>query len=401
MNESSTQHTRARVRVELGERSYEIVIGSGVCGSLASVLDPLLRDRLGGRCRRALLVIDQSLPSSACSHVEAGLEALGLSVTPVRLEATESRKSIGGLEHLLHALTRGRLERSDLVVALGGGIIGDLAGFAAAVYRRGIALVQMPTTLLSMVDASVGGKTGINLSLDGDDLKKNMAGAFHQPLAVIADIALLQTLPDRQFRAGLAECVKHAMLGADFDEASLLDWMSERSGEILARDPSTITELVRRNVGVKARVVAGDEHERVEADVGRVCLNLGHTFAHAIEALPGVQSIGPAGEALAGEVHHGEAVSMGLRAACHVSVGTGRLTPQERDENLRLLDRLGLCARATGLPASEAILSRMAHDKKNVAGAVRLVLPVGGRRVRLITSPPTEIVLRAIDSIRA
>ena len=383
------------VRVELGERSYVVAVGSG----LLEFAGMLIRERLGARPRRAFVVADQGVSVPDRQRLIAGLASVSLDAATHELQATEHRKTLATIQSLCEAMTKARIERSDVVVALGGGIVGDVAGFAAASYRRGVSIVQCPTTLLSMVDASVGGKTGVNLELGGT-LKKNMVGAFHQPIGVLADLGTLATLDDRTFRAGLAECVKHAMLSADFGDADLLRWMQSAANAISAREPGTLCELIARNVAIKARVVAGDEREEAEGTTGRALLNLGHTFGHAIEALPGARGVFADGSELPGEIHHGEAVALGLRAACTLGepLGLDRgYTNSVRD----LLDRLSLPRSSVGLPSTDAIIARMADDKKSIAGVLRLIVPVAPGRCEVRTDVPAAAVPLAIESIRS
>jgi 3-dehydroquinate synthase len=392
-----------RVRVELGPRSYDVVIGPGLLAALGA----RVRGCVGAGSRRVLLAIDHNLPAATVDAAAWSLQAAGFAVTRCTLAATEQEKSLAAIEPLLSMLLASRHERGDPVVALGGGIVGDVAGFAAAMYRRGVPVVQCPTTLLSMVDASVGGKTGVNLragnTADANknvpnkgDLKKNMVGAFHQPVLVVADVRTLASLPERERRAGLAECVKHGLLAGEFDDAGLFEWIASAAGRVAALDDATLTELVARNVAIKARVVAGDEREEASDAVGgRALLNLGHTFGHAIETLPG---IAPRGESP--PLTHGEAVALGVTAACGVSVRRGWMSDAERGEVLRALNSLGLPTTVAGLPASGAIVARMRDDKKVVADRLRLVLPVSGRRCRVVDDTTVEMIEAAIDELR-
>jgi len=399
----STPHTHdskgpaaRRVAVELSDRSYEVCIGAGVF----ALAPEIAKKRLGANCRNAFIVVDAGLPEDASSRAVAALRAGGLNATSIALIATEHDKSLESLGHIVREMTRRKLERSDVVIALGGGIVGDLAGFAAAVYRRGIGVIQCPTTLLSMVDASVGGKTGVNVDLagDGSDLKKNMVGSFHQPLGVLADLDTLVSLEDRQFSAGLAECIKHAMIGADFGDADLLTWTEANITNLSKLNAPLLTELVERNVAIKARVVAGDEREEKEG--GRALLNLGHTFAHAIEALPGARSVLATGTELPGDIHHGEAVALGLRAAAHTSVKLGLIDSSYATRVGALIDAAELPAKVRGLPTAEKLIERMSHDKKHIGGKIRLVLPCGMGQARISENPDSDLVRAAIESIR-
>lgn len=396
-NHDSKSPAARVVPVEMGDRSYEVRIGAGVFALAADVA----KKKLGANCRQAFVVVDSGLPEAASQRAVAALRAGGLNATSLTIVATEHDKSLESLGIIVTEMTRRKLERSDVVIALGGGIVGDLAGFAAAVYRRSIGVIQCPTTLLSMVDASVGGKTGVNVDLAGDgaDLKKNMVGSFHQPLGVLADLDTLVSLDDRQFAAGLAECIKHAMIGADFGDPDLLSWTEANIASLSKTNASLLAELVERNVAIKARVVAGDERE--EKDGGRALLNLGHTFAHAIEALPGARGILKNGTELPGDIHHGEAVALGLRAAAATSVKLGLIDTSYAGHIGGLIDAAALPATVRGLPTSDKLIERMSHDKKHVGGKVRLVLPCASGKARIVQNPDQSAVLAAIDSIRA
>lgn len=383
------------VQVELGERSYVVAVGSG----LLEFAGMLIRERLGTKPRRAFVVVDSGVSATDRDRLIKGLESVSLDTTANDLLATEHHKALPTIQSLCEAMTKARVERSDIVIALGGGIVGDVAGFAAASYRRGIPVVQCPTTLLSMVDASVGGKTGVNVELGGT-LKKNMVGAFHQPIGVLADLGTLTTLDDRTFRAGLAECVKHSMLSADFGDPELLRWMQASGTAIASRDPGALCELIARNVAIKARVVAGDEREEAEGTSGRALLNLGHTFGHAIEALPGARGVLADGSELPGEIHHGEAVALGLRAACTLGESLG-LDRGYANSVRDLLDRLSLPRSAAGLPSTDAIVARMADDKKSVSGVLRLIVPVAPGQCQVRADVPAPAVRAAIESIRS
>lgn len=385
------------VPVRLPEHAYEVVIGAGVLDSLGARV-AALAPRSSGRC---FMAWDGSLPDGLVARAKESLASAGARVAGAPVVADEPSKSLAQVERLLVELAGSGHERFDPVVALGGGVVGDVAGFAAAVYRRGVPLVQCPTTLLAMVDASVGGKTGVNLAVPGGagvDLRKNLVGAFHQPILVLADIDALGSLPPRQHRSGLAECVKHALLSADFGDPGLLEWTESAVDRLLARDAGTLTELIARNVAVKARVVESDPREVKPGDAGRALLNLGHTFAHAIETLPGLS---PSGRAQDAPLHHGEAVALGLVAACHASASMGLADAGLAGRVTRLLAALGLPTRVGGLPANERVLDRMAGDKKVIGGRLRLVVPAAPGRSRVVESPPREAVIAGLDAIRA
>jgi len=382
------------IPVHLAERSYDVDVGSGTLSSVGS----LTRRRVGPRASRAMLVRDAGLPASLVDGARASLTAAGFSVSEASVVADEQHKTLATLETLCVAMARAKLERAEPVVALGGGIVGDAAGFAASVYRRGVPIIQCPTTLLAMVDASVGGKTGVNLDLaDGKPSKKNLLGAFHQPSLVIADVDALRSLPRRQLRCGLAECIKHGLLAAEFADAELLNWIDANLSLLLSLDGVALVELVARNIAIKAKVVASDEREEAEDGGGRALLNLGHTFGHAIEP---IKTLSPDGDAGNAPLHHGEAVALGLVAACRCAASMNLVPISVAERVVSLLTRAGLPTHVQGLPPTDAIVEAMSHDKKVLGGVLRLVLPVGEGRCRVVTDAPPAAVRAAIDSLR-
>jgi 3-dehydroquinate synthetase len=384
---------RQTVRVDLAERSYDVTVGPGILDEVGAAARRATR-----QAKRAALLIDDRLPVETIDRAHGSLASAGFDVATVPLHAAETDKSLTQLERVLSVVAETRLERGDPIIALGGGIVGDLAGFAAAVYRRGVPVIQCPTTLLSMVDASVGGKTGANLRTGSGDLLKNLVGAFHQPRAVLADVSTLRSLPKREFVSGLAECVKHGMISGEFGDAGLLDWIDANAEKILALDSDTLTVLVTRNVAVKAAVVAGDEREELpSAAGGRALLNLGHTFGHALETLQILRVPTAPG---ADHLLHGEAISLGLIAACSLGVSLGVCKHDEGIRIQRLLMRLGLPVKVGGVPENKVVFARMMHDKKSVGGVMRFIVPVGAARSRVVESPQPELVAAALDSIR-
>ncbi len=368
------------LRVDLADRAYSVRIGSNLLADLPRAL--ARADALGSLPRAAFLVADANVHLHAAPAIKA-LSDAGCQVTTATITATEPHKSLDTLARLLAEMGKARLERTDPVIAIGGGITGDLAGFAAATYRRGVPVVQCPTTLLSMVDASVGGKTGVNLTIEGT-LQKNMVGAFHQPALVLADIDTLTTLTDRQFRAGLAECIKHGLLDGCLGDATHLAWITTNLDAILDRETSTLLELIARSVAFKAAIVAGDERELVTIGPNRALLNLGHTFAHAIETLP---SLSPTTNPADAPLLHGEAVALGLIAAAATSAHLGMVPPDLVDEVHAILTRCSLPTTIAGLPDADRLLTLMGADKKTTGGRLRLVLPTPGCCAELVTDP--------------
>lgn len=346
---SGPRHT---IRVDLPGRGYDIVIGSGLVAEAGTDIRRLLPRP------RVAVVTDENVARLHLPALVAGLERAGIAAEAIVLPPGESVKSFSHLASLCDRLLAAGIERQDAVVAFGGGVIGDLAGFASAVLRRGVSLIQIPTTLLAQVDSSVGGKTGINSALG-----KNLIGAFHQPLLVLSDIALLSTLPEREFRAGYAEVVKYALLGSrDFFES-----LDRNLEELNRGDMGYRLEAVKFCCEAKARIVAADETEQGE----RALLNLGHTFGHALEAYAGYTS----------RLLHGEAVAIGLAMAFRFSAELGYCTVNDADRVARHLRRAGLPAAprelAFTLPDAAALLKLMRQDKKTRAGRLTLILVSG------------------------
>lgn len=351
-----------------GAAAYRITIGPDLRRDGA-----LLAHTLRGR--HALVVTDAHVAPLYADGVIASLDAAkpGLSVERFVLPPGEHEKTLARFGECLDALARLGATRDATVYALGGGVVGDLAGFAAACWMRGIDVVQLPTTLLAMVDSSVGGKTAVDLPAG-----KNLVGAFHPPRAVIADTATLRTLPERELRAGLAEVVKY---GAIFD-AAFLDWLERHADALLARDDAALADAIARSCRYKADVVARDPFERGE----RALLNFGHTFGHAIETEQGYA--GATGDGL----NHGEAVSVGMVLAARLSTRLG-LAPQADADRLRaLLERLGLPVTLPAGLSPDALLGRMRLDKKADASGLRLILWNGAGAARIVAGVDEDAV---------
>jgi len=390
------------VAVDLGpdgrHRGYEVVIGDGVIGELG----PRVADAVRGR--RAFIVADAGLPPELVAAAKDSLGAAGFDAEETTITATEANKTIDTVSRLVHHMTKLRLERWDPVVALGGGIVGDVAGFAAATYRRGVPVVQCPTTLLAMVDASVGGKTGANVVL-GAELKKNMVGAFWQPVLVLADVGALRSLSKRHLRSGLAECVKHGLIAASTpgwdgpSDDALFQSTSAALLKIRMGDLELAAELIERNVAIKAAVVRTDEREEADAAAGgRALLNLGHTFAHVLEGIP---SLTPDGEPENAPLTHGEAVALGLVAAGATAHAMGLATAEVAEDIRIAIERLGVLSRVMGLPQPDVLVSRMRDDKKVRSGQLHLIVPTAIGRARVVESPPNEVVAAGWAAIRS
>lgn len=389
MAQGSTPVRRVTVSVQT---PYDVDIGAGVLSGLGHAV----RGASPGGSR-VVLAVDAGLPEATVEAAASPLRSSGFTVIRHALIADEHHKSIEELARLLGAMAGCKLERGEPLVALGGGVVGDLAGFAAASYRRGVPFIQCPTTLLAMVDASVGGKTGINLRV-GDVVRKNMAGAFHQPHAVLADVETLRTLGERHLRAGLAECVKHALLSGPLGDPTLFDVTTRAAAEVANVDG--LVELIARNVALKARVVEADPREEApDAVGGRALLNLGHTFGHAFEPVEGACGVLADGRILPAPMHHGEAVALGLIAATTAAELMG-MAPTVSSSALRtLLTSLGLPVRARGLPSMGVLAEAMTNDKKAIGGVQRLVLPTKGFACKVVASPPRQAVEAGIDAI--
>jgi 3-dehydroquinate synthase len=341
------------VRVALAGRSYEVLVGSGLAPRAAALIDK----RLGPA--RCAIVTDANVAATHLAGVAAGLEAMGRLAGSKILAAGESSKSFPVLAELCESLLAMQLERGDLVLALGGGVIGDLAGFAASILRRGIRYVQLPSTLLAQVDSSVGGKTAINASHG-----KNLLGTFHQPSLVLADIDLLTTLPARQFRAGYVEAAKYALLA----DAAYFDWLEANRTSLFRRAPAVLSEAIGVAVAGKAAIVARDETEIGE----RMLLNLGHTFGHALEAWAGYSD----------KLLHGEAVAIGITLAFELSHELGFSDARSADRVRTHLANAGLPTQIKDIagnerPDAETLLGLMAQDKKVRAGQLTLILARG------------------------
>jgi len=343
----------ATVRVDLGSRSYDVLIGTG----LLATLPGLVRERFGAvKCG---IVTDASVAAHHLAPLEAGLKGLGAHAGTVVVPPGEGSKSFTQLASLCEALLGMGLERRDVVLALGGGVIGDLTGFAASIVRRGIRFVQIPTTLLAQVDSSVGGKTGINTPQG-----KNLVGSFHQPSLVVADLGVLATLPDRQFRAGYVEAAKFGMLG----DAGYFQWLEQNANGIFGKDAGILGEAVRVAVAGKAGVVQRDETETGE----RMLLNLGHTFGHGLEAWAGFSD----------RLLHGEAVAIGICQAFRFSAEQGLVSRADADRVEAHLARAGLPTRIAHIqgetrPDVATLVKIMGQDKKNSGGRITLILVRG------------------------
>lgn len=340
------------VNVALGERSYDIVVENGLIGRAAEHLAKLARGR------QLIVITDANVADAQLPRLAANLRTANIETVPIILPAGEGTKSWDGLSSLMDQLLKLEVERSDHIVALGGGVIGDLVGFAAAILKRGCSFVQIPTTLLSQVDSSVGGKTAINTSAG-----KNLVGAFHQPSLVLIDPDSLDTLPQREVRAGYAEVVKYGLIG----DAAFFEWCEDNGAALLAGEVGARTHAILASVRAKAAIVGEDEQEKMGR---RALLNLGHTFGHALEAETGFSN----------KLLHGEAVAAGIALAFRFSASQGLCNPADAE-------RVTVHLRASGLPATlaeagvvatgERLVEHMMHDKKMSGGTLPFLLARG------------------------
>ena len=337
------------IPVALAGRSYEVVVGPGLIDRAGERIAPLLKTK------RTAIVTDSNVGEHHGERLSVSLERAGVAVDVITVPAGEESKSFAGLADLSDRLLDLRLDRGDVIVAFGGGVVGDLAGFAAAIYKRGIDFIQVPTSLLAQVDSSVGGKTAIDTPRG-----KNLIGAFHQPKLVLADLDVLCTLPAREMACGYAEVIKYGMLG-DF---AFFEWLEKNSAAVLDRDITALAHAVGRSVEMKAEIVAEDETEQGR----RALLNLGHTFGHALEAEVGF------GEAL----KHGEAVGLGMVQAFDFSVALGLCPGQDAARVRAAVAAAGLPTRmdqVAGAPfGADRLISHMTQDKKAQSGALTFIL---------------------------
>jgi 3-dehydroquinate synthase len=330
------------VRVDLAERSYDVIVDAGILGRAGEFIG-----QAGLAGRSAAVISDETVAGLHGAALMASLESAGFRPTLHTVPAGEASKSMSHAEELCRGMIRAGHDRKSMVVALGGGVVGDLAGFVAAIFFRGLPFVQIPTTIVAQVDSSVGGKTGVNVA-EG----KNLLGCFHQPRLVLVDPETLRTLPDREFCEGFAEAIKHAAIR----DAAMLD-------DLAALNPASRevpADLIARNIAIKARVVEADEHETLGI---RALLNFGHTIGHGIEAaLP------------YGEMLHGEAISLGMRAALFLSERHAGLPPEVSAKILALLEKFRLPLVLPERITTDVVMKKLATDKKFSAGAIRFVV---------------------------
>ncbi|MBF0488317.1 MAG: 3-dehydroquinate synthase [Nitrospirae bacterium] len=354
--------------VNLGERSYEISIGAGAIDSLGEKLSSL------GFNKKIVIVSNETVFKHYGACVSQSLNKAGFEVFPIFIPDGEAYKDMRYVESVLNEMFTVGLDRKSAVVALGGGVVGDLAGFAASIYMRGIALVQVPTTLLSQVDSSVGGKTGVN-----NPFGKNMIGTFYQPRFVCIDIDTLKTLPERELRAGIAEVIKYGIIR----DAALFAFLKDNRQKILSRDSAALKHIIHTSCRIKAEVVSKDEREAGLREI----LNCGHTAGHALETVTQYT-----------QYLHGEAVAWGMYAEARIAAALGLLPAAALKEIRDLIEGYGL---PTSIPKGIAIgslVEAMIYDKKTVAGAIKFVLPTEIGKVKIIKGIEKEFILSVLSA---
>lgn len=352
-----------RIQVRAASASYDVVVDAGAIDQAGRHIREIAKDR------RLFVVADENAFRHQGARLEQGLSGLDYVLLPIALG--EQRKRLAAVEELCERMHAAGADRSAVVVAFGGGIAGDVGGFVAASYMRGVDVVQVPTTLLAQVDAAVGGKTGVNLASG-----KNLVGAFHQPKLVLMDTSALSTLPDREYRAGLFEVVKHGIIRSP----ELFELMRDERERAFARDPEILTRMVAESVRIKAAVVEADERE---GGLRRI-LNYGHTFGHALEAETGYSRL-----------LHGEAVGWGMVAAGRMGEALGLIESGERRRIEEVVLSYGPIPSLEGLDA-ESIAARVGGDKKTVGGVTHFILPERTGRVTVVPGPPHGQVVAAI-----
>ncbi|OEF30068.1 3-dehydroquinate synthase [Vibrio rumoiensis] len=358
-----------RINVDLGERSYPISIGAGL------LTNPALFSHLKAK-QKVVVISNETVAPLYADRLITTLQALECQVDLLTLPDGEQYKSLETFNTIMSYLLEGNYSRDVVLVALGGGVIGDLVGFAAACYQRGVDFIQVPTTLLSQVDSSVGGKTAVN-----HPLGKNMIGAFYQPKSVIIDTDCLDTLPDREFAAGMAEVIKYGII----IDADFFTWLEENVQKLVELDNATLCYAIARCCQIKADVVAADEKESGV----RALLNLGHTYGHAIEAEMGY-----------GNWLHGEAVAAGTMMAAKTSLLRGLLTQQQVERIQTLLVRAQLPIHTPETMSYDDFIKHMMRDKKVLAGQLRLILPTGIGSAEVLANTSDDMIAKAIEDCR-
>ncbi|MEZ5325338.1 MAG: 3-dehydroquinate synthase [Verrucomicrobiales bacterium] len=361
-----------RIHIDLGARSYDVLVGCGLLAETGSFVSEAFKGKAMGAC---VIVSDSNVGPLYREIVESSLRATGFTPAYIEVAAGEASKSMTCVETVCRQMAQAGLDRGSFLVALGGGVVGDLAGYAAAIFFRGIPYVQIPTSVVAQVDSSVGGKTGVNMP-EG----KNLIGCFHQPKLVLADVETLRSLPDREYREGFAEVIKHAGIR----DAGMVEMIDAAAS---VDDRASLGELIARNVRIKADVVMEDEQERSGT---RALLNFGHTIGHAIESSAGY-----------GELLHGEAISIGLAAAIYLSRKLANLSEADATTLLDLLEKFELPLTIGPELDDETILSAMRRDKKFDAGEIRFVLAQAVGSAFVSDQVTWKDIEEAVSAVRA
>jgi 3-dehydroquinate synthase len=357
-----------KITVRLSSGQYDILVRPGILADVGAWV------KEHAKTAKAAIITDSQVGPKYAGVVEQSLKAAGIEPILATIPAGEDHKTVSDLLPLYDQILSARIERSTPILALGGGVVGDMAGFVAATILRGVPFVQIPTTLLAMVDASVGGKTGVNHTTG-----KNLIGAFHQPIGVLIDPQTLKTLPQPELRGGLAECIKHDVIR----DAKGFDDLEANIGKAMDLDIAYLTELIAHNVAIKARVVENDPFERGE----RAHLNFGHTFGHAIETVS------------KHAYTHGQCVALGMTAACFLAHRLGMIDQTARDRVVNVIAKVGLPTQGLKLSTS-AVVERMGFDKKVAAGRLRLILPDRIGHVVIRDDVDIALVTEAVESLR-
>jgi 3-dehydroquinate synthase len=360
-----------RIRVRLKQNAYDVMIGRGLLHRAGREL----RQFLPGSGSRVFVVTSPNVRHHWGEHLEQSLRQAKLAYEVLQMDDGEPAKRLETVERLAEQMVSAKADRKSLLLAVGGGVVGDCAGFLGAIFLRGIPVVQVPTTLLAQVDASIGGKTGVNLRGG-----KNLLGAFHQPKAVLVDPDVLSTLDQREFRAGLFESLKCGVIR----DKALFDFMRRHPQAVLGRDRKALERIITDSIRVKAAVVAADEKE---SDLRRI-LNFGHTVGHAIEAATGYT-----------QLLHGEAVAWGMIAAATIACDSGFCSPETTEQITSAVEALGPLPRPDC--GTRQVMVLLSADKKTVAGAVHFVLPIKIGKVKIASDVPPEVVRQAVEQIRA
>ncbi len=356
------------VHVELGEKSYPVFLSDNWRELYEKASGYLTSDK-------ALIITDQHIYSLYCQEVEGLLQSLGVNTHTAVVPSGEASKSFKEAEKLYTKALKAGLDRKSLIIALGGGVIGDLAGFVASTYMRGVPFIQVPTSLLAQVDSSIGGKVAIN-----HPQAKNIIGSFYQPECVLMNIRTLATLPDREMSTGMAELIKHGIIRDD----NLLKWLEENMNKMMERDIQSLTEGIARSCEIKAEVVSQDEKEQGL----RAILNFGHTIGHAIESISGY-----------GVLSHGEAVSIGMVAEAYIAKLRGLIEADYVDRMKEILISAGLPVTVPDLDTDQ-LIELMRHDKKNTQGNIVFVLPTAPGQVEVFRDVTEETIIRALEMTR-